>query len=142
MPTSSSIFVDTSGWGCFLDVRETHHADAVALLQQAAVQRRQLVTTNYVIAELVALLSSRFHLPRQELFRAVDTMKATPLLEIVYADAALDDEAWILLKSRLDKQWSLVDATGMIVMSRYGITDVLTTDHHFTQAGYNRLLQL
>ena len=39
----------------------------------------------------------------------------------------------------LDKDWSLVDAASFIVMRPLGITEVLTTDHHFSQAGFVRL---
>ncbi|MGI9060786.1 MAG: type II toxin-antitoxin system VapC family toxin [Ktedonobacteraceae bacterium] len=51
----------------------------------------------------------------------------------------LDAEAWMLLKNRIDKEWSLVDASSFVVMTRYGMTEALTTDHHFTQAGFVQL---
>jgi len=57
----------------------------------------------------------------------------------VYIERAIDDEAWGLLESRLDKQWSLVDASSFIVMKQSGMTEALTTDHHFTQAGFTRI---
>ena len=45
-----------------------------------------------------------------------------------------------LLRARQDKGWSLCDAVSMIVMSQRGLADALTTDHHFDQAGFRRLL--
>ena len=140
MPTSSSIFVDTSGWGCYLDAHERSHAEAVTILQAAARQRRRLVTTNYVITELVVLLSGHLHFPRQNVLKAVDALKTTALLDILYVDQSLDDEAWALLKARPDKEWSLVDATSIVIMTQRGMTEALTTDHHFSQAGLIRLL--
>ncbi|HEX8285139.1 MAG TPA: hypothetical protein VF588_17395 [Pyrinomonadaceae bacterium] len=45
-----------------------------------------------------------------------------------------------ILRSRPDKGWSLCDAVSMILMQRRGLADALTTDHHFEQAGFRRLL--
>jgi len=46
-----------------------------------------------------------------------------------------------LLRQRLDKDWSLCDAVSFILMREYGIEDALTSDHHFEQAGFRRLLE-
>lgn len=58
----------------------------------------------------------------------------------LYTDEALFLEAWNLLTSRPDKEWSLADAVSMLQMRRYSVTEALTNDHHFTQAGFVRLL--
>lgn len=46
-----------------------------------------------------------------------------------------------LYKRRLDKEWSLVDCVNFVVMTRRSITEALTTDHHFEQAGFFRMLK-
>lgn len=132
------LFVDTSGWAYFLDQQDPLHAEVVTIVRRALTQKRHLVTTNYVITELVALLSSRYHLPRQQVVKAVNLIKSDPAVKMVYIEQSLDDEAWKLLEARLDKEWSLVDASSFVVMKHYGITEALTTDHHFTQAGFAR----
>ncbi len=70
---------------------------------------------------------------------AINGIKADRSIEIVYVERAIDDEAWALLESRLDKEWSLVDASSFVVMKRYGMVEALTTDHHFSQAGFIRV---
>ena len=45
-----------------------------------------------------------------------------------------------LYASRPDKSWSLTDCISFCVMRELGITDVLTTDRHFSQAGFHVLL--
>ena len=62
-----------------------------------------------------------------------------PSVEIVHIERSIDDEAWALLEARLDKEWSLVDASSFIIMQRFGMKEALTTDHHFTQAGFIRV---
>jgi len=64
-----------------------------------------------------------------------------PLVEIIWVDEALHRGAQSYLQSRLDKQYSLCDAISFLLMQEYGITEALTTDHHFEQAGFQRLLR-
>ena len=45
-----------------------------------------------------------------------------------------------LFGSRPDKSWSLTDCISFAVMEAHGISDVLTCDHHFAQAGFRVLL--
>jgi uncharacterized protein len=66
-------------------------------------------------------------------------LKIASHIEIIHIDAALDTQAWFLLKARDDKEWSLVDASSFVIMAKYGMKEALTTDHHFTQAGFIRL---
>ncbi|MFM5956954.1 MAG: PIN domain-containing protein, partial [Dolichospermum sp.] len=42
---------------------------------------------------------------------------------------------------REDKEWGLVDCISFIVMQDRGITDALTADTHFQQAGFRALLR-
>lgn len=139
MPTASDVFVDTSGWAYYLDRQNMLHSAVVTFVRQAVIQRRRLVTTNYIITELVALLSSRYHLPRQQVIMAINAIKTDTSVEVVHIEREMDDNAWTLLEARLDKEWSLVDASSFIVMKRSGMVEALTTDHHFTQAGFIRV---
>jgi predicted nucleic acid-binding protein len=43
------------------------------------------------------------------------------------------DAALALYKSRLDKDYSLTDCRSMNAMRSFGISEVLTNYHHFTQ---------
>jgi predicted nucleic acid-binding protein len=56
-------------------------------------------------------------------------------------DARLDAQAWQLLVDRPDKEWSLVDCASFVVMQNAKLTKALTTDPHFEQAGFVRLLK-
>ncbi|HLJ34143.1 MAG TPA: PIN domain-containing protein [Ktedonobacteraceae bacterium] len=136
MATRNSLFVDTSGWAYLADRSTILHHEVQTAYQQALTRQRLLVTTNYIIAELVALLTSRSRISRQQIVLFIDALKSAPHVEVIHMNTELDAEAWILLKARIDKEWSLVDASSFVVMTKYGMTDALTTDHHFTQAGF------
>lgn len=45
-----------------------------------------------------------------------------------------------LFAARPDKGWSLTDCVSFVVMEEQKLTEALTTDHHFTQAGFHALL--
>ncbi|PAX51087.1 hypothetical protein CK510_26755 [Brunnivagina elsteri CCALA 953] len=49
--------------------------------------------------------------------------------------------AFNLFKQREDKEWGLVDCISFIVMQDRAITDALTADTHFQQAGFRALLR-
>src|SRR5436305_11039496 len=125
MPTKNDLFVDTSGWAYYLDRQDPLHPAVVASVRQVVIEHRRLVTTNYIITELVALLSSRYHLPRQQVIIAINAIKMDASVEVVHIERAMDNEAWALLEARSDKEWSLVDASSFVTMKRFGMTEAL-----------------
>lgn len=134
------MFVDTSGWGNVIDPNEPSHLPATALAARGAATGN-LVTTSLVVAELTALLTSPLRIPKPRQIQILTDLRADPTIEIVHVDAALDAAAWHLWESRPDKAWSLVDCASFEVMRLRGLTDALTSDHHFEQAGFVRLLK-
>jgi uncharacterized protein len=104
-------------------------------------QNGHLVTTGFVLAELTALLTRPLRMPKVQQIQLLDALRADSLLEIVPIDPLFEAAAWQLWESRLDKEWSLVDCSSFVVMQKRGLTEALTTDHHFEQAGFIRLLK-
>jgi uncharacterized protein len=137
----SRLFIDTAGWASLFIPTETYHPQAAERFQRSQQRQQPWVTTNYVVAELVALLGSRQRAPRTTLFQYIDSIKLASYVEVVHLDATADAAAWELCKSRPDKAWSLVDCTSFVVMQQMEIQEALTTDHHFEQAGFVRILK-
>jgi uncharacterized protein len=137
----SNVFIDTAGWASLFIPTETYHLQAAEWFHQSQQRQQAWVTTNYVVAELVALLGNRQRTPRTTLFQYIDSIKLASYVEVVHLDARLDAAAWELCKSRPDKAWSLVDCSSFMVMQQMDIQAALTTDHHFEQAGFVRLLK-
>lgn len=67
-------------------------------------------------------------------------MVANPDIETLWVDEPFHQRAMALLWSRLDKTYSLCDAMSFILMRERHILDALTTDHHFEQEGFRKLL--
>ena len=137
----NEVFADTSGWASHFLEKDRHHAKASTLITQLQQQNCIVVTTNYVLSELVVLLSSFHRQQRSAILNYIEIIRTAEWVEIVHVDEALDEKAWQLLVNRLDKKWSLVDAASFVLMQDRGITDALTADHHFEQAGFVPLLK-
>ncbi len=67
--------------------------------------------------------------------------ESDPNIEIISLNDSLYDEAFELFSSRTDKEWGLVDCISFVVMRERGITEALTADEHFEQAGFRALLR-
>ena len=137
----TDIFADTAGWGHLVDPTQTRHIQAASLYRMGRQQGRKFITTNYILTELVALLTSPLRIPRPAIISFINSLKASPYVEIVHIDATLDEQAWQLLSQRQDKEWSLVDCASFVLMKQRGLFEAFTTDEHFEQAGFVRLLK-
>lgn len=129
------MLLDTSGLFCFLDHGDAQHARAVALISTADM----LLTHNYVLAELVPLCQSR-GLVRASALAFSARLLGDPEVTMVWVEKALHEAALALLQARLDKTYSLCDAVSFLVMRERGLNEALTTDRHFEQEGFVRLL--
>ena len=47
---------------------------------------------------------------------------------------------WQLYSQRLDKEWGLTDCISFAAMTRENIVTAFTSDHHFEQAGFAKLM--
>lgn len=129
------MLLDTSGLLCCIDADERRHSVAVAHYDQSASR----LTHNYVLAEFVALCQAR-NLPRQQTLSFSAGLIKDPEVEVVWVDSVLHEAAMRLLQRQLDKSYSLCDAVSFVIMQTRKENSALTTDRHFEQAGFQRLL--
>ena len=135
------IFVDTAGWASLFIKTELFHLDAKKYFNQYRKDNIRFITTNYILVELVALLNSPIRTPRSMLFKVINAIREAPYVNLIHITDAIDLKAWELIQKRKDKLWSLVDVSSFIVMEQFNIQNAFTTDHHFEQAGFIRLLK-
>ncbi len=129
------MLLDTSGLLCLLHKAEPFHKEACEYYRAAP--RR--LTHNYVLAEFIALATAR-RLPRQITLMFIADLLKNPDIETIWITETLDGEAMTLLLERQDKTYSLCDATSFVLMRQRSIHEALTTDRHFEQEGFLRLL--
>jgi predicted nucleic acid-binding protein len=130
------MLLDTSGLLCLHYQTEPLHAQARTAYKKATSR----LTHSYVIAEYVALANAR-HFSRSSVLSFVVDLLDNPDIETIWIDESLHRSALKLLMVRQDKTYSLCDAVSFVLMRQRGITEALTTDRHFEQEGFVRLLQ-
>jgi hypothetical protein len=77
---------------------------------------------------------------RHAVLRLWQTLEAASDVEIVQPALEPFQRGFERCRLRPDRDWSLTDCTSFIVMEERGISESLTSDHHFQQAGFVPLL--
>ncbi len=129
------MLLDTSGLFAYFHRGDPNHREAVALYESGSAR----LTHSYVLAEFVALAMAR-RLPRIASLEFVEAAVANPDIEVVWVDALLHMTGLRFLMTRPDRTYSLCDAVSFLIMRERGISAALSTDHHFEQEGFARLL--
>jgi predicted nucleic acid-binding protein len=129
------MLVDTSGLLCLHYPTEPLHSLACTAYKRATVK----LTHSYIIAEYVALANAR-RFPRSSILTFVIDLLDNPDIEMVWINESLYRKAINLLMIRQDKSYSLCDSISFILMRERSINEALTTDRHFEQEGFIRLL--
>ena len=129
------MLIDTSGFLCLYESDEPFHRTALKLYDEAA--RR--ITTSYVLAEYTALAEIR-GIRRSQIIEFSLNVLADDAIEIVWVDERVHAQAVALMAERQDKRYSLCDAASFIVFRERRLSEALTTDKHFEQEGFTRLL--
>jgi uncharacterized protein len=129
-------FADTYYFLALLDSAEKRHAEAV---QAALDAELRFVTTEWVMAEF----GDAYCHPsdRADFVSLCRSLVNHARVKIIPADTLLFHRGVDLFEKRQDKDWSLTDCLSFVSMRDEGITEALTGDKHFEQAGFVALLK-
>ena len=130
------IFVDTGYLLAVLNPRDELFQRAQ---DWALTVREPLITTEYVLCELVNSLSTPIDRPKSH--SAIAEIQASTSWELISANKPLFSEGLLLHQQREDKHWSLTDCLSFVVMQQRKLSAALTFDRHFEQAGFDALLR-
>ena len=124
------IFVDTSAWYAIIDKNDQDHSAAVAKIQLLS---HPLVTSNYILDEILTLLKARFGSATAISFgQKLWDQEVSALLRITEEDERI---AWEIFRQYPDKGFSFTDCTSFVLMERLGINTAFAFDNHFAQYG-------
>ena len=132
------VFVDTAAWIALLNTRDGLHAPAQAVLAQLRARKTRLVTSEFVLLELANALSAPAL--RRSTIAFIESLPTLDEVEIIALDTNLLAAGWELYRARADKEWGLTDCVSFVIMRQAKITVAFTSDHHFEQAGFTKLL--
>src|SRR3989440_5449058 len=124
------IFVDTGAWFALLVPEDSDHLAAESWLERNA---QPLVTTDYVIDELLTLLRMRGQSHRA--VKAGQTLLGEEIARIAWVSPADVRQGWDYFRQYHDKRWSFTDCVSRAVIERLGIRQAFAFDRHFRQFG-------
>ena len=135
---ASEVFADTSALYALVNRRDSGHAVAKETVSRLVRAGQMIVTTDYVVAETVNLANVRG-----------GALVAGRVLDLIEQSAGIRVE-WIgverfvatkrFFRKHSDHGYSFTDCTSFVVMREERLTEALTTDRHFVEAGFQVLL--
>ncbi len=129
-------FVDTSFVLAIVSEKDELHEKAKDLVEIYGMY--SWLTTDLVLYEVANSLARNAKPQAQKIIS--DFLEADGI-EIVYASPALFRKSFAFYCKYADKTWGLVDCVSFVIMRENNITDALTNDKHFQQAGFYALMR-
>jgi uncharacterized protein len=130
----TKIFVDTLFVVALINQRDQYHQQASELAD--SLETYPLITTDAVLLEVGNALARNY---KDEAVEIIEQFFASDEVEIVRLTPELFAQAFTLYKTHQDKAWGLVDCISFVIMKQAGISQALTFDQHFVQAGFDEI---
>ena len=121
-------FVDTGAWAAFFAPADPMHDVAQDWFERNG---DRLITSDYVLDEVVTLLKTRFS--TQSAILAGQSLLDERLATIIYLLPDDIGHAWKIFRTHTDKGWSFTDCTSFALMQRLHISTAFAFDKHFSQ---------
>jgi len=133
----TEVFLDT-GYIIALEAADDQcHQDAVQHWQSLSSSLPRLVTTSFVLNEVVTFLNSRNQ--HSKAVEVGNRLMGSPSVQFVHVNEVLFYEAWQYFERHADKAYSLTDCISFVLMEKHGMRTALAFDKHFSQAGFQKL---
>lgn len=133
---SKPLFIDTSYILALVNTHDEFHKKAMKLADEIDAP---LITTEAILVEIGNALSKPQW--RKLSVETLNDLREDEDVEIIPVSSDLLSRAYELYSFRMDKEWGLTDCISFIVMKDRKLTNALTSDHHFKQAGLEALLR-
>jgi len=128
-----NVFVDTSAFLAVLNKNDQNHPPAKEAWQDLLSKETQLVTSNYVLVETIAILQHRFGLSAVRLFEGT----IQPILSTLWVDQELHQRGMSTMLTANRRQLSLVDCINFEIIRQNHIEWVFALDPHFVEQGFS-----
>ena len=130
-----TVFADANYWIGLFNPKDQLHS--VAVSASRGLLKTRLVTSEMVLVEVLNGLGE-YLLLRSKVVAAIDAIAADPNTEVIPQTSILFRDALLLYRQH---QWGLTDCSSFVIIRQRGITEALTYDRHFEQAGVRALLR-
>ena len=133
------VFADACYWIALLNPKDRLHETAERV--STGLGPCRIVTSEMVLVELLNGLAGYGDKMRKVVAETVKSLESNPNVEIVPQTSLQFRSAVALYASRLDKKWGATDCASFRLMEDKRVTEALTADHHFKQAGFTILVE-
>jgi predicted nucleic acid-binding protein len=133
------VFVDSSGLYALADHRDSAHARAKEYVSRLVRSGTRLVVTDYVIDESCTL--AKIRAGGDAALRLLEIVERSRAFQICWVGIEYFEAAKVFFRRHVEHGYSFTDCTSFVVMRDMGMRDALTTDRHFTEAGFHALLR-
>jgi predicted nucleic acid-binding protein len=137
---ASDVFVDSSGLYALADRRDSYHRQARDYVKRLLESGRRLVLTDYVIDESCTL--AKIRAGGDAALRLLEIVERSRAFQVRWIGAEYFDAVKAFFRRHLDHGYSFTDCASFVVMQEMGLSKALTTDRHFTEAGFRALLRV
>lgn len=133
----TSLFLDANYLIALEVSDDQHHQDAQQHWTKLLESPVSLVTTTYVLDEVVTFLNNRRQ--HSKAVSVGSNLLTSSTIKMHHVDEVLFYEGWHYFEQHADKTFSLTDCISFVLMKRLEIAEALTFDKHFEQAGFVKL---
>jgi predicted nucleic acid-binding protein len=133
----TTLFLDANFVIALEIVDDQHHREATEYWSALLKTSFSLVTTSYVLDEIVTFLNRRHQ--HDNAVKVANNLLNASHVQLIHVDESLFYEGWAYFEQHADKTYSLTDCISFVLMKKLGIAEALTFDKHFTQAGFLKL---
>jgi uncharacterized protein len=131
-----TVFMDTYGLIAWINTRDAAHQQVKRYLKSYA---GNIVTTEWVLLEFADAFS--FSKSKPIAVEAIKRIHRLPMFLVIGFEPTVHQAGFDLYENRSDKDWSLTDCVSFAVMTQRGLSEALTADHHFEQAGFRAVFK-
>ena len=140
-PTPLTVFVDADAFVALAREDDTNHTLALAVLARFTTQPTTLITSNYVFAECVTVISQRIdHAAALAFINTIKTPQSVFTMHRITEE--LEDAALRLFSEQTSKNVSFVDCTNMAIVTQRRIDYIFSFDQVYRKNGYRLVEEL
>jgi predicted nucleic acid-binding protein len=133
------VFVDTSGLYALVEKNDAHHRTARRVVEKLLRSGRKLVLTDYIVDETTTLAKARSG--KRVAARVLDLVEQSEGIRIEWIGSLRFEATTTFFRKHADHGYSFTDCTSFVVMKELDLSQALTTDKHFPEAGFHALLR-
>ncbi|TET38144.1 MAG: type II toxin-antitoxin system VapC family toxin [Planctomycetota bacterium] len=133
-----NVFVDSSYWIAYINPNDVYHDAALQI--EPSLKNAVLITTSEVLTEVMNYFTKRGPVLKMAALKLAREIINDEQVQIIWQTQMSFLNGTIYYQRFLGTEYSFVDCSCMAFMWTNSFNEILTTDDHFSEQGFNKLL--